>query len=102
MLFSESHLNPEDKPLESGRLTPQRLSKGIILNIVMQMLIGVGIFAAADQMIRPEYHNLTLLIIQYSITLLLIIFSIPYLFPRYYFKKQYAQVCCFISARSYD
>lgn len=77
---------------ESGRQTPIALRKSIIIAILMQLVMGVVIFAAADPTMRPEYHKVTLLIIQYTFTLLLIIYALVYLFPSANFKKQHNQL----------
>lgn len=91
-LLKESDFTIFRTSFESGRQTPQALSKAIIINIVMQLVLGVAIFAAADPVVRPEYNKLTLLIIQYTMTLLLIIYAAIYIFPNNYFKKQHTQL----------
>ena len=76
---------------ESGRQTPETIRKGIVLAIIMQIVMGVGIFAAADPTVSPEFHKATLLIVQYTCTLCLFIYSIIYAIPKIYMKKQHIQ-----------
>ncbi len=77
---------------ESGRQTPDNLRNVLLVGIIGQLLFGLGIFAAADPTMHPEYNKSILLTIQYVFTFILIILSIIYAIPTIYYKKQQGQL----------
>ena len=97
MLFKKLHkLEEEDFAIfrasfESGRQTPKNLRKAIFILILMQVVIGIGVYAAAGPSMRPEYYKATLLIVQYILTLILLIYSMIYTIPTIYMKRQHIQ-----------
>ncbi len=77
---------------ESGRQTPDNLRNVLLVGIIGQLLFALGIFAAADPFMHPEYNKRLLLTIQYVLTFILIIGSIIFAIPAIYRENQTGQL----------
>lgn len=79
-------------PLESGRQAPGMFALALLtFGIIIQLLMGLIVYVAADPTVYPGYFKIPVLISLYTfigiLILLGILFSIPYIYKRHGVKQ---------------